>query len=79
MRDFVVKIFKRRSKMDKKRKGELAILFLKYYLSQKGVRINPSLKREIGNQAKAIGVSTEEATEFVETIIYEVVGEAFAK
>ncbi len=65
--------------MDEKRKGELAILFLKHQLRQKGVRLTPNLKREIGNEAKAIGVEVEEAAEFVEIIIRELVEESFAK
>lgn len=65
--------------MDEKRKGELAIKFLKHYLRQKGVRLSPNLKREIGNEAKIIGVDVKEATKFVEIIVRELVEESFAK
>jgi|TARA_Y100000310_G_C20419739_1_gene686098 hypothetical protein len=65
--------------MDEKRKGELAVMFLKNQLRQKGVRLTPNLKREIGNEAKAIGIDVEEATEFVEIIVRELVEESFAK
>lgn len=65
--------------MDKKRKGELAVKFLKHHLSQKGVRFTPNLRREIGNEAKAINIGAEEAAEFVEIIIRELVEESFAK
>jgi len=65
--------------MDEKRKGELAILILKHKLRQKGLRLTPNLKREIGNEAKSIGVDVGEAVEFVEIIIRELVEESFAK
>ena len=65
--------------MDNVRKGEVALLFLKYQLREKGFRFTPNFKREIGNEAKAIGVSLDEATEFVELIVRELVEETFAK
>lgn len=65
--------------MDETRKGQIALMFLKHQLRQKGVRLTPNFKREIGNEAKAIGISLEEATAFVETIVRELVEETFAK
>lgn len=65
--------------MDDIRKGQIALLLIKHQLREKGVRLTPSLKREIGNEAKAIGISTEEAVEFVEPIIRELVEEMFTK
>jgi hypothetical protein len=65
--------------MDDIRKGQIAFLFLKHQLREKGVRLTPNFKREIGNEAKAIGISIEEATEFVELIVRELVEETFAK
>ncbi len=65
--------------MNEIRKGELALLFLKLYMKQKGVRLTPNLKREVGNEAKAIGINAEEAIEFVEIIIRELVEETFAE
>ena len=65
--------------MDDIRKGQIAFLFLKHQLREKGVRLTPNFKREIGNEAKAIGISIEEATEFVESVVRELVEETFAK
>jgi len=65
--------------MDNVRKGQIALLFLKHQLCEKGIRLTPNLQRQIGNVAKAIGISLEEATEFVESIVREVVEETFAK
>jgi len=65
--------------MDNIRKGQIAFLFLKHQLREKGVRLTPNFRREVGNDAKAIGISIEEATEFVELIVRELVEEAFAK
>ena len=64
--------------MDNIRKGQIAFLFLKHQLREKGVRLTPNFRREVGNDAKAIGISIEEATEFVELIVRELVEETFA-
>ena len=64
--------------MDDIRKGQIAFLFLKHQMSEKGVRLTPNFKREIGNEAKAVGISIEEATEFVESVVRELVEETFA-
>ena len=65
--------------MDATRKGQIALLLTKHQLREKGVRLTPNFRREIGNEAKAIGVPIEEATEFVELIVRELVEETFAK
>jgi hypothetical protein len=65
--------------MDDVRKGQLAILFLKHQLREKGVRLTPYFRRELGNVAKEIGVPLDEATQFVEIIVRELVDEVFAK
>jgi hypothetical protein len=64
--------------MDDIRKGQIALLLIKHQLREKGVRLTPNFKREIGNEAKAIGISIEEAMEFVEPIVRELVEEMFA-
>ena len=64
--------------MDDIRKGQIALAYLKNKLREKGVRLTPNLRRQAGNTAKAIGISTEEAMEFVEGIVRELVEEAFA-
>ena len=63
--------------MNEIRKGQIALLFVKYQLCEKGVRLTPNFRREIGNGAKTIGVPIEEAMEFVESIIREMVEETF--
>jgi len=65
--------------MDISRQGEIALLYLKNKIRKDGVKISPNMKREIGNTAKAIGISVEEATEFSEIIVRELVEEAFPK
>ena len=65
--------------MDEKRKGQIAVMVIKHLLREKGVRLTPDFRREMGNQAKAIGISTEELIEFVEPLVRELVDETFAK
>lgn len=65
--------------MDDIRKGQIAYLFVKKHLREKGVRLAPALHREIGNEAKAIGISADEFREFAEIVIREMVEETFAK
>jgi hypothetical protein len=65
--------------MDDIRKGQIALLFLKHHLREKGVRLTPNFRREVGNLAKAIGISLDEAMEFIEAIVRELVEEVFAK
>lgn len=65
--------------MDEKRKGEIALLLVKNQIKEKGVRISQNLRRDIGNDAKNIGISTDEAMEFMELIVRELVEKTFAK
>ena len=65
--------------MDEIRKGQIAFLYLKHKIREEGVRLTPNLRRQAGNTAKAIGISTEEAMEFAENIVRELVEEAFVK
>lgn len=65
--------------MDNIRKGQVAILFVKHLLQERGIRLSPNLKREIGNDAKAIGASFDDVIEFTEVIIRELVEETFTK
>ena len=60
------------------RRDRIGYLILKHQMKEKGVRLTPNFKREIGNWAKAIGISTEEAMEFVEFVVRELVEETFA-
>ena len=63
--------------MEDIRKGQIAFLFLKQQLRERGVRITPNFRSEIGNISKAIGVSAKEAMEFAEIIVRELVEETF--
>jgi len=65
--------------MDDVRRGQIALLFLKHRLREKGVRLTSDFKREIGNIAKTVGISIEEAMEFAEFIVCELVEETFTK
>ena len=65
--------------MDTARKGQIALLLIKNQLREKGVRLTPSLWIEVGEEAKTIGISIDEAMEFVELIVRELVEEAFSK
>ena len=65
--------------MDEIRKGQIALLYLKNNVREEGVRLTPNMKRQIGNTAKAIGISVEEAMEFAEIMVRELVEETFAK
>ncbi len=66
--------------LNKKRIGEISYLFLKEIMRKRGLNtLNPNeLKREIGNEAKKMGIETEEALEFNELITRELVEEMFS-
>ncbi|MFZ2975197.1 MAG: hypothetical protein WA055_01030 [Candidatus Moraniibacteriota bacterium] len=65
--------------MDEIRKGQIALLYLKNKIREEGVRLTPNMKRQVGNTAKAIGISVEEAMEFTEILVRELVEETFPK
>jgi len=65
--------------MNDTRKGQIALLLLKHQLREKGIRLTPNFKRGIGNEANSIGISVDEAMEFAEIIVRELVEETFAK
>jgi hypothetical protein len=67
------------TKMTAERRGQIALLLLKDRLRNEGVRLKPDMKREIGNQAAKIGVPVEEAMQFVEELIREMVEEVFPR
>lgn len=64
--------------MDEKRKGEIALRYLRWKLREDGVRLTPNGRRQIGNVAKTIGVPMDEAMEFAEFLVREAVDEMFA-
>jgi len=66
--------------LTKERKGELAWIFLKEKVGKQGIRLSPNeFKREIGNEAKKMGVDVEEAVDFIELFVRELVDEMFPK
>lgn len=65
--------------MDNVRKGEIALAFFKNQLRKEGVHLTPSLRRDIGDTAKTIGIPIEEMMELVEIMVREMVEETFAK
>lgn len=65
--------------ISKERQGELALMYLKNKLRREGVTIKPNIRRQTANEAKELGISSEEAAEFAEMLIREIVEEAFAK
>ncbi|KKT00334.1 MAG: hypothetical protein UW07_C0024G0007 [Candidatus Nomurabacteria bacterium GW2011_GWF2_43_8] len=65
--------------MDPKRQGEIALLFFKMKLREQGIKVAPALLRQLGNTAKTLGISINEASEFVEMMVRELVDEVFAE
>ena len=64
-------------KLSEERKGQIALLWLKNEMRQNGIRLKPDMKREVGNEAKAIGITIEEAMALTEEIVRELVEEVF--
>ena len=63
--------------MKKKRQGEIALLALKQDLRQKGIHLGPMKKKDWRKKAENLGVSPNEALEFAEIIVKEMVDEIF--
>ena len=63
--------------LTEQRKGNIAMLYLKHKLRSTGLRLTPNFKREVGNTAKSLGISYEEALEFAENLVRELVDEMF--
>ncbi len=57
--------------MDEKRKGEIALILLKYRLNREGMRLGPDMKRELGNIAKTTNIPLSELKEFGRETIKE--------
>jgi hypothetical protein len=60
------------------RKGEIALLALKHKLRKDGIRLTKDVQRDIGNGAKDIGIPYQEALEFYEGLVRELVEETFS-
>ena len=64
-------------KLTEERKGQIALLYLKARFKDEGVRLKPDMRRQIGNAATQIGISTDEAVALVEELVREMVEEVF--
>lgn len=60
------------------RKGELAIRLLALKVAEEGVTLGDKFRREAGNKAKRLGITTEELMEFAEFLVGEVSKIVFA-
>ena len=65
--------------MDEKRMQEIALSLIRYRLRTEGFRFHPQMKRELGNAAKATGISVAELQEFGKKILDEFTVEIFSK
>ncbi len=63
--------------LTKERKGEIALLYLKAKFQDEGIRLKPDMRRQIGNEAAKIGIKPEEAEQFVEELVREMVEKIF--
>ena len=62
--------------LSKERRGEIAYLYIKDKLRREGFRIN-DLKRRVHEEAQRLSITPEEAREFVEGIIRELIHDLF--
>lgn len=65
--------------MDEIRKGQIAVLALKNKLRKDGIHLSPRSRREIASNATDLGISVDEAMEFIEGLVRELVDETFRK
>jgi len=66
--------------LTKERKGEIALAFLKYVISKDGLWLRPGQTiKEIKQKAKELDIPEDEAIEFCEEVIREIVDKAFPK
>ena len=63
--------------LTKERKGEIALLYLKAKFQDEGIRLKPDMRRQIGSDAAKIGIKAEEAEQFVEELVREMVEKIF--
>ena len=65
------------TKMTDQRKGEIAIIVVKYRFGQNGIYLSSGARRDIGNLVKDTGIQTEELMEFFKVIFGEMTQEFF--
>jgi hypothetical protein len=63
--------------MDQVRQGEIALLLVKHLIRKRGIMVSRDNMRDLGNTAKAIGVSLDELKQFAKPIIQELLDECF--
>lgn len=63
--------------MDRVKMGEIAISYLKARFKNGGIALN-RIKDELPRITKELGISEEEALEFIEIVVRESVDEVFA-
>lgn len=62
--------------MSQERRGEIALLYLKNEQKRNGIKLI-DIRRRVNGTAKEIGINESEAFEFAETLVRELVDEAF--
>lgn len=65
--------------LSKERQGEIALIYLKDKMRREGIKLSSSSRRDIGDTAKKLNIPVEEATEFAEILVREIVEETFPK
>ena len=65
--------------MDERRKGEIAMAFLKYRVTQDGVRLTSGIRRDLGNVAKETGIPQKEVKEFMKILVKDFLEETFGE
>lgn len=63
-------------KMSQERMGEIALMFVRNKLHQDSIQMDPSkVRRGIGNTAKELGISYDEAAIFMESLLADAFNE----
>ena len=64
--------------LSEERMGKIALLYVREQLRKEGGSLlTPNFRREVGNTAKAIGITTAEAMMFIEALVREMVDQTF--
>ncbi|KKS65791.1 MAG: hypothetical protein UV67_C0018G0006 [Parcubacteria group bacterium GW2011_GWC1_43_12] len=58
-------------KMSKERQGEIALALVRQTFMKEPFRFSPGRKRQIGDEAKLVGLKKEELLDFYQIIIFE--------
>lgn len=67
------------SAMTEARKGEIAILVLKYLMRKRGLTLSTENREEFVGVARALGIPTQELKNFVEPMAREYFDEFFSR